>query len=321
MNTLMMLVRREFWEHRWLWLTPLVVAIVLIVAAAFAGVHVGRGVTIGIAVDSNSEELAQTLEPEDQKKLQELTGPQPREVRLARGVVVWSVVAGILFLVMAAELLFYLLDALYAERKDRSILFWKSLPVADIATVLSKFVVALVVVPVLTYLVIVVVQLAFSGIINLRSAGTPFAQAAPAWDLSLWLRFQSWTVVFGVFAMLWYAPIAAYALLVSAWARKAPTLWLILPPLVLVLVEEFIFNSNAIWQFVAHRVGGFFELFTMTGADGKAIDGERFSRGFVGSESLDVSAALSSPHLWLGVVAAALMLYAAAWLRARRDET
>ena len=33
---------------------------------------------------------------------------------------------------------FYCLDALHGERRDRSILFWKSLPVSDLTTVLAK---------------------------------------------------------------------------------------------------------------------------------------------------------------------------------------
>jgi ABC-2 type transport system permease protein len=321
MNTMTMLVRREFWEHRWLWLTPLVVAAVLIVAGAFAGVHVGRGITIDFTSDPNSEEVRKSLDPEDLKELQELVGPQPEPVRAARSVVVWTIVAVITFLVMAIELFFYLADSLFAERKDRSILFWKSLPVSDRRTVLSKFLVALVLVPLLTYAVVVLVQLAYSFIIDFRARGTPFAQAAPLWDGALFLRYQWWTVLFGVVSMLWYAPLAAYVMLVSSWARKAPVMWVLLPPFLAAMVEEFIFDSNVIWDFISERLSGVYELFAMVGADGQMVDEERFSRGFVGSESIDVSAALASPALWVGVVAAVLMLYAATWVRARRDDT
>ena len=50
--------------------------------------------------------------------------------------------------------IFYCLDALHGERRDRSILFWKSLPVSDLTTVLSKVFVPLVILPVLTFAII-----------------------------------------------------------------------------------------------------------------------------------------------------------------------
>src|SRR5688500_3753928 len=42
---------------------------------------------------------------------------------------------------------FYGLDALHGERRDRSILFWKSLPVSDRTPVLSKVLVMMAVLP------------------------------------------------------------------------------------------------------------------------------------------------------------------------------
>ena len=55
--------------------------------------------------------------------------------------------------------MFYCLDALYGERRDRSILFWKSLPVSDLTTVLSKASIPIVVLPLLTFAVTVATQL------------------------------------------------------------------------------------------------------------------------------------------------------------------
>ena len=47
---------------------------------------------------------------------------------------------------------------MHGERRDRSILFWKSLPVSDATTVLSKASIPLVVVPLVTFAVTVATQ-------------------------------------------------------------------------------------------------------------------------------------------------------------------
>jgi len=118
-GTLAMLVRRELWEHRALWIAPLIVAALMVVSAFVASVKFR--LTHADMHDEGSE-----------------------------GMTMFSVMQGAvsmpLSLVTLIVLSFYLLDCLYAERKDRSILFWKSLPVSDNLTVLSKLLVALLVV-------------------------------------------------------------------------------------------------------------------------------------------------------------------------------
>src|SRR5206468_10746510 len=54
--------------------------------------------------------------------------------------------------------IFYCLDALYGERRDRSILFWKSLPVSDVMAVLSKLAIPIVILPLLSFAVTVATQ-------------------------------------------------------------------------------------------------------------------------------------------------------------------
>jgi ABC-2 type transport system permease protein len=70
----------------------------------------------------------------------------------------YDVAAMVLIITAFIVGLFYCLDALYGERRDRSILFWKSLPVSDLTTVLSKATIALVVLPLVTFAVIVATQ-------------------------------------------------------------------------------------------------------------------------------------------------------------------
>src|SRR6202022_4720113 len=112
---------------------------------------------------------------------------------------------------------FYCLDALHGERRDRSILFWKSLPVSDRTTVLSKAAIPLVVLPLFGFALSVATQvilLLWSTVVLMGSGVSP----APWWAE---LRFIEMLVVllYGISAFtLWHAPMYAWLLLVSGWA-------------------------------------------------------------------------------------------------------
>ena len=151
---------------------------------------------------------------------------------------------------------FYCLDALYGERRDRSILFWKSLPVSDLTTVLSKMAIPVIVLPLLTVAVTIAthwLMLLFSSIVILAS-GMKLA--------FLWTHlplFQMWTMLFFhllVVHGLYYAPFYAWMLLVSGWARRAPILWALLPPLAIGFVEKIAFNTSYFGKIIeSHFLG------------------------------------------------------------------
>ncbi len=124
-------------------------------------------------------------------------------------------------IVMGVVTVFYLLDSLYADRRDRTVLFWKSLPVSDQETVLSKLATASVAVPVLI----------FAGSADHQRAGGPDRQRAPepgrrraiwplVWNASVWFPAMAIFLYMLVVAVLWYLPIFAWLLLVSASAGR-----------------------------------------------------------------------------------------------------
>jgi ABC-2 type transport system permease protein len=323
MNTMLMLVRREFWEHRSLWIAPLAVAAVLLVATIFSNAHTSGGVRITVGDNATAEQV-EGLE-EKERDVLKMLGEMPAEKKKSiYAVVMWSfaTVQGVVLMVV---LFFYLLDSLYAERKDRSILFWKSLPVSDNQTVASKLLVGLALTPLFAIAVTAVVQLLFAGIWTFRFGDSVIGGIFPAFDARVWLSIQWVTLVTAFVAALWYAPIAAYLLLVSAWARKNPFLWAVLPPIVVVMVEELLFDTNTIAAFIAHRFVGFVEKFDLSSRFGDADQAAEIPGAIpqVGSvfEGFDVSQVFVSPHLWLGLVAAALMLFGASRLRRYRDDT
>jgi len=286
LDTIVALVRRELWEHRSLWIAPLVVEGLLAISLL-----IGR---------INMDLPEQVLTP--QQKVSILTigqwvGAQP------------------LFITMATVVVFYLLDCLYAERKDRSILFWKSLPLSDELTVGSKLVVATVVVPIGAFVLASAADLVFAAIFALRVPG------ALSWNTYEWARTELVLLLEVILGVLWYLPIAGALLLFSAWIRRNPILWATLVPIVAPIVEFVALRTKYIWHFETYRMNGIWHKL-LSGPDlwDKASFHNLPPVGVV-LDTFNIRGAFTDIDLWLGVVAAFAMAYAAARVRRYRDDT
>jgi ABC-2 type transport system permease protein len=220
------LVRREFWENRAIWLIPAVFAGLLTLAALFGGYRV-----LGVPDITTLQAVLQ-----------------------AGALDGMLLIATIFFAVMSIYSTWYLLDCLYADRRDRSILFWKSMPVSDTATVLSKLGIALIVVPLVYFAFADLTTLVMAFIISVRAG---FAVGGTLWHAGLWIQIQALWLYVIVTAAVWYLPLAGWLLLVSAWAKRAVLLWSILPPLALAVAERTIIGSHVIWNLFAMRLWGF----------------------------------------------------------------
>ena len=202
--------------------------------------------------------------------------------------------------------IFYCLDALHGERRDRSILFWKSLPVSDLTTVLSKASIPLVVVPLLTFAITVVTQwimlLMESAVFLVKGqnvATTLWGQLALS---QMWMGLLYHLVTVHA---LWYAPIFCWLLLVSAWARRAPILWAVLPLFAIALVERIAFNTSHFATMLMNRMSGGAEAVMMPGS--VPLD--------PAMTHLTPAHFVSSSGLWIGLLIAAAFLAGAARLR------
>jgi ABC-2 type transport system permease protein len=287
--TLAMLVRREFWEHRALWIAPLVVAALMVVSAFVASVK--YSLTHADMHHDGSEGMTMFS-------------------------VMQSAVSMPLALVTLIVLSFYLLDCLYAERKDRSILFWKSLPVSDNLTVLSKLLVALLVVPLGVFALGLLVSLSFVGIWELNAA---FGRLPPipGWDTLAWLKGEMALLACLMVGVLWYAPFAAYLLVVSAWARRSPFLWATVPVVLAPLLERMAFGTTYLWKLLAYRTYGIWQtLFPYPHLGHGRADALASVFG-----QLRFGAAFSDVDLWLGLAVTAALVFAAIRLRRYRDDT
>jgi len=259
-------VRRELWEHRSIYIAPLAAAAVSLL-----------GFLTGL-----------TLSPAHRH--QPLDVPYEFAAALIMGT---GFIVGI----------FYSLDALYGERRDRSILFWKSLPVSDLTTVLSKFTIPLIILPLLSFAIAVVTQFVMLLLSSGLSAGTLGARMS-FFHLSLMLLYHILTV-----HGLWYAPLYGWLLLVSAWAPRAPFIWAFLPPFVIWGVEKIAFRTSHFLGMLQYRLTGP-EPSTTTTRSGNLM--EMMS-------ALTPVQFFTTPGLWVGLAVAAIFLATAVRLRRYRE--
>jgi ABC-2 type transport system permease protein len=272
-------VRREVWENRSLYLAPLIVAALILFGFLISLIHLPQKMR-----------SASTLDPMQQLELMQ----KPYDMAAL-------LLMGTTFIVA----IFYCLDSLHGERRDRSILFWKSLPVSDLNVVLSKISIPLLVLPLLT----VAVTLATQWIMLLLNSAVLLASglsAAKLWTQLPWLQ-MSLAMLYHLLAIhaLWYAPIYAWLLLVSGWARRLTFLWAGLPVLAIAVVEKIAFNRTSFLELLGQRLAG-----------GPSAGASAPGGGMMDPVTfLTVMNYLSSPGLWVGFAIAAIFLAAAVRLR------
>src|SRR5438477_1096968 len=270
--------RRELWENRSIYIAPLIVAAVVLFGFLVS--------TIGM--------------PERRQGVLLL---DPAHQRAAIGMP-YDVAAMMLIFTAFIVGVFYCLDALHGERRDRSILFWKSLPVSDLTTVLSKASVPLVILPLTIFGVIVLVQ--FFMLLWSSAILLPSGLAATTWTRFNLLK-QSVILLYSLIVIvLWHAPIYGWALLISGWARRATFLWAILPFLAIAFFEKITFGTSHFASMLKDRLMGF------------APEAFAFSAHSIHSPQLTPGRYLSTPDLWLGLIFAAAFVVAAVRLRRYR---
>jgi ABC-2 type transport system permease protein len=292
-DRMLTLIRREYWEHRALWIWPLAIAALVILGAAVGHSQYDFGVPLSLEERRAWFALGQWR----------LGFPQA--------------------LIMAIVLWFYAADCLYAERRDRSILFWKSMPVSDTATVLSKLLVAMVITPLGVYLVTVATSLVVIAILAARGCCT--AAYPVLWDGGVWLHVQLVALVAWIGATLWYAPLTAYLMLVSAWARRNVSLWVLLPPVLLALVERVALGTHYVGTALLYRLGAVWRQLSIdTVLLGPPAAPQPNSGALPYSQLLahiQPGAVFANVDLWLGLLVATACIYGAIRIRRYRDDT
>ena len=271
-------VRRELWENRFIYIAPLAVATVALlgfIGSSIVGIwELPLRLNVSHATETPYDLVSDLL--------------------MGTGIIV---------------AVFYSLDALHGERRDRSILFWKSLPVSDLTTVLSKAVIPIFIVPLLIFVISVAahwIMLLFSSAILLVTGQSVAALWTNLSVPRMWL-----ILLYHLIAAhgIWPAPVYAWLLLVSAWPRRATFLWAALPIVSIAGVERLVFHTFYFARMVGFRLIGNAPIF--------APSPEQVSSG-AHMNHMTPGVFLSSPGFWLGLGITVLFLAAAVRLRRSR---
>lgn len=299
------LLQRELWEHRAIYVAPIVVAILMILISLTGQVSVDamEHVDIGLVGAANIPENA-------------------------RAAVLSGIMIGLsttFIFAMWILTIFYALDSLYAERKDRSILFWRSIPCTDFETVLSKLLTALIAIPLITFAMIVVTHLAVLLITSVWIGARGGSGMSLVWGSAPFLDNWTATLVFLLALPLWLSPFIGWFLFVSAYAKRSPFLTAFLPLAILPMLENMLFDSGVFFEaFVVRSIKMplFINLETMEllfdESDNFAAlaDNELSLLGL-----MDLGGFVTNPGLWLGIIVCGLFTAAAIYVRRYRDDS
>lgn len=320
MNTMKWLVKREYWENKGgIFWAPAIVAAAFSVMLTIAIVLSAAGITKGGGMHingANVHNLSGVMTEQD-------------KIEAASGIAFsYLPITGLLMAVMVFVVFFYSLSSLYDDRRDKSVLFWKSMPISDTQTVLSKLFTILVLTPIIPLILGVAVTIFITLVM---------AAAALFLGVNLFGHVLStsefYLLPLEVMACLpiyivWAFPSVAWFMMVSAWARRFPILWAVGIPVILGILLSISEGMTGVgiphewyWENIVGRLfGGFVPgtwLAFFEGSSNMNMD----PLNNPGLELMKASwSILAQAKVWIAVALGAGMTYAAIRLRRYRDE-
>jgi ABC-2 type transport system permease protein len=287
MKTYSWLIRREFWEFRATWLIPAAVGVLLIFAALFGRI--------------------------------DMTTFDSRLAQMNLGTIFLVGLAVLFYVVMGVYSSWYLTDCLYNDRRDRSILFWKSLPVSDTQTVLSKLLMGVIVIPLVFMIAADLTSLLMAFVISVRARSFN----AILWHPGTWFQVQVLWLYVIVTSAIWFLPVIGWLMLISAWAKRAVMLWALLPPLVLYLIEKLALNTHIVYDVLRARLGlAAYAAVAYHGNEQWINDNISESAATPVSvwRFINPGGFVSSVNVWIGVAVGIALIVGTIQLRMRRSE-
>jgi ABC-2 type transport system permease protein len=311
---LLALVHREYWENKGAFrTTPLVIGglyIVFLLMSIFTTAH----------FDNELYTFREAVR---------LLAEQPVEFRATHGYEVMLGSSLFFTIVLAFVVFFYLLGALYDDRKDRSILFWKSLPASDTLTIASKLLAAMVLAPLIFWVVFVLTQIVMAVIASIMVLSV----GENPWTLFLSVLnpLKAWSILLVSYlaASIWFLPIYGWLLLVSAFAPRIPLLFAVLPPVVFAILQIWIdflrtFTlDSSLFGVIGEWVANSPAILTAQVQDGRGTLalGAPVTADFDHAVTLvNILDRLFSLHMLVGLGVAAVFLAGALWLRRRATD-
>lgn len=330
MNTMKWLLRREFWEHKggFIW-APLIAAVIMVV---LVGGMIGYGISTGkLAGDSVTITVGgEEVHRSSSSKIASLADRHTRNQIADVAANNYIATGAPIFIVLPVVAFFYCLGALYDDRRDRSILFWKSLPISDTATVLSKLLTALVLAPAITIGIASAAAFLILMLGGVAASNQGLDLYGPVLsNINLYLSPVYLLAMIPVY-ILWALPTAGWLLLVSSWAKSKVFLWAVGLPLIAAVLLKWMdyllalygTTINADW--IINNVLETLLLGLVPGAwfmDGGTALPMRAQHGVDMLSVLGASwGSLARPELWIGAAAGIAMIAGAIRLRRWRDE-
>jgi len=303
-NHYIALMKREYWEHRSIWVTPVAIASIIILGTLTALMFAG----------DFAKELDMAI-----FGAQNIAGDMERRAMLTGFFVAPTPLFG---LGLGILTIFYALDSLYAERKDKSILFWRSLPVTDAETVISKLLTALLLIP-----GVMIGAIIATHIVNLLVTSVWVSLKGGSAGTLIWgsvALFDNWlaAIIVVYCTAIWMAPFLGWFLFVSAWTKRAPLLMAFLPLILIPMIEGIFSRSTHFAEAVWGRLP---QLPLFSGVDIEAMfddDRMHLEADMISLLApIDFAKFITNIDTWIGIIVCGLLTTAAIYVRRYRDES
>lgn len=213
-----------------------------------------------------------------------------------------------ILLTVGFGLLAYSLSTFADERKDRSLIFWRSLPVSDLTTVLSKVFTVTLIVPLMVLPYIILLQL-----VSMTSASIFFATndiVSFGWLWGSYIFTDWFRIIFSLWAQsLWSLPLFLWLMLAGTYAAR-PIAGAIVPPVILIVLERIIFKSNLVLEFIENRIGFWSRA-------------DSFPKEYQELRVVDVSdifLLFSTQAFWIGILASAILVAGIVYVRSSNSD-
>ena len=293
------MIRREIQEHKVAFIyAPFAVALVLclVIASVYFGI-----------TDIQTEEFNFSTEIYDEEYQEGMLLASPEEkARVIR--------AGLIFLglpillTVGFGLLAYSLSTFADERKDKSLIFWRSMPISDLTTVLSKLLFVIFIVPLLVMPNIILLQsvaMLSASIYFVTNDIVSFGYLWTSYFITDWFR-----IIFSLWAQaLWSLPIFLWLMFAGTYARR-PVIGAAVPLVVIVVLERIIFKTNEVWEFIDNRLGFW------SRADSFPIASEEIRVVDIS----DIILMLSTQAFWVGMIASTILVAGIVYTRSTNND-
>ena len=322
MNSFITLLRRELWEHTSLKAIPVTLLVfVLLANLAFIFFISTAGGTMTISTGGETQQLVSYID-----FFSRLDASKQAVIVNGTLITTGMIINSILLIAM----FFYLLDSLYGERKDRTILFWKSLPVTNRMTVLSKLSIAVIIIPVIIFITTILANL-----ITLALQSYIFLHHQNEADL-LWQQVDiTGLSMFSIFLLIqqtiWYYPVMGWLLFCSAWGRRSPIVVAVLIPAMLVFIDSSFMLDTGVSEILLERLplgimsmqlGNESSLMTYPyNLSGQQLPGFNMAAGISLPSLEDILQFLMIKKVWMGIIIGLFFTGMAISLRRWRDDS